>query len=580
MGRMPTGEWAPLHSLNDPLQEAERLISHHDFLGEDITILMGFGLGYLPLAILKRMHPEHFLVIVEACPEIILNACRTMDLSPVFANKRVHIFTADQIKPIWELLEKEQLKLLAGRVNKLIHPPSRLQFPDAYHIVENKVEAFVTMQEESFKALEAQRNLTAENVLKNMVSILHASAADLLFKSLKGYPALVIAAGPSLDKNISNIRTFKDRALLIAVDTALKPLAAEGITPDMVVSVDPSAANLKKITSIPRASLDQIPLIFSPHVRHEIPSHFHGPKFVFGMPNSLIRWALSHLGEVKELPYGFSVAHYAFYLAREMEADPIIFVGLDLAFTHYRAHAKNCSNIWSADLKRPDIVFVPGIEGVAVPSFPGFAKMITLFEKEIKNTKARCIDATEGGAFIEGTSVMTLEDARELCAYNNIPLTQRQIREIWHKHRLADCRHIKSGLKWLLDEADDLYQLSQRAMKLLSPVLKLLDQKAPLETDASRIFEEINEISDQVNLHRTFLNVIRDQMGKVFIEQYKLKFQLEREIEEAERLRLGVYKSHIFFERLIQIVDKIRCFGTAAIRQLETTLETKDISLS
>ena len=54
----------------------------------------------------------------------------------------------------------------------------------------------------------------------------------------KDISAIVIAAGPSLNKNIKELKRAKGKAFLIAVDTAVKRLLKEGIVPDMYATLD------------------------------------------------------------------------------------------------------------------------------------------------------------------------------------------------------------------------------------------------------------------------------------------------------------------------------------------------------
>ena len=51
-------------------------------------------------------------------------------------------------------------------------------------------------------------------------------------------PAFVVSAGPSLNKNIKELRRAKNKSFIIAVDTAVKPLLQEGIVPDMFATLD------------------------------------------------------------------------------------------------------------------------------------------------------------------------------------------------------------------------------------------------------------------------------------------------------------------------------------------------------
>ena len=49
---------------------------------------------------------------------------------------------------------------------------------------------------------------------------------------------MVVSAGPSLGKNLELLKEIRDRVVVIAVQTTLKPLLNCGITPDFVTSLD------------------------------------------------------------------------------------------------------------------------------------------------------------------------------------------------------------------------------------------------------------------------------------------------------------------------------------------------------
>src|SRR5437764_344282 len=77
------------------------------------------------------------------------------------------------------------------------------------------------------------------NTLTNLPVIAREANAGALFDGFSDVPAIIVSAGPSLDRNIPKLRKFHDRGLMIAVDTALRPLLGAGIYPQLVVSVDP-----------------------------------------------------------------------------------------------------------------------------------------------------------------------------------------------------------------------------------------------------------------------------------------------------------------------------------------------------
>lgn len=48
----------------------------------------------------------------------------------------------------------------------------------------------------------------------------------------------MVAAGPSLNKNIQVLKKAKNRLFILAVDTAVKPLIKAGIKPDAFITID------------------------------------------------------------------------------------------------------------------------------------------------------------------------------------------------------------------------------------------------------------------------------------------------------------------------------------------------------
>jgi hypothetical protein len=548
----PQKKAAYLHSPQDPLSEAKKMISGLDFNGEDMTVLLGFGLGYLPLEISKKMHPEHRLVVVEASLEILAAACRSVDLTALFNNPRIDIFLPDQLSSIWRVVEKEVFKILGGSVAKLIHPPSFELFQSSYTQVETEIEAFIRAHQDNFNALENHRALLLKNILGNLLAVAQAAPIDALFKKAAGRPALVVAAGPSLDKNIALIKKVGQNFWVLAVDTALKPLLAAGIYPDLVVAVDPNQINYTKFDGIKPHVFKQIPIVFSPLLFPDIPPLFKN-RFVFGEPHCFGQWALSLRPPAAELPYAFTVAQHAFYLARQMGADPIVYAGLDLAFAPDGDHAQNSAIKWEIDPNAADLPRVPGLNGQLVPTCGGFIHMITLFEREIATTAATCIDATEGGALIRGTKVMTLKEVISRFAKPfNDNATAAEITS-----DRTDYSRFTGGLKWLLKEAMAMQSDSVSALSLHKRLAGVSPKDPQNRDEIAAILADINRVADRIDGRKQFLAVIKDFMGAVMIDQYKSRFQLERENDPGEKQKLQTQSSYIFLDRLKEIVDGI-----------------------
>lgn len=113
---------------------------------------------------------------------------------------------------------------------------------------------------------------------------------------------------------------------------------------------------------------------------------------------------------------GGSVANYAFSLAIKLGFKTIILVGQDLAFTGGRGHTRDAYD--DEDKNRRDaaevgsICEVEAIDGGMVKTESRMRSYLKWFENSIAaHNDIEVIDATEGGALIHGSRVMTLRQA-------------------------------------------------------------------------------------------------------------------------------------------------------------------------
>src|SRR5262249_18692607 len=64
--------------------------------------------------------------------------------------------------------------------------------------------------------------ITFENVSHNLVNYLRGGSVAALKDAARGYPAIVVAAGPSLSHNIRELAVLRENAVIIAVQTIFK----------------------------------------------------------------------------------------------------------------------------------------------------------------------------------------------------------------------------------------------------------------------------------------------------------------------------------------------------------------------
>ncbi len=235
----------------------------------------------------------------------------------------------------------------------------------------------------------------------------------------KGYTAIIVSAGPSLDKNIDKLRNLDDNALIICGNRTLAPLLKLGIKPHFMCSID--CSNL--IYDMTKNYLDEnIPLVFTETTNSKLVKNQVGKKIFFRYAGAKTDIESIFDKKIDTIYFGGSVAHNCMDFARYLGCSTIILIGQDLAYTDNESHAESTS--MDVDKKMNEMkedkrfIKVKDINGKKIYTTRPLEEFRYGFENYIKIHKGICfIDATEGGVKIEGTSIMTLEEAINHYAY-------------------------------------------------------------------------------------------------------------------------------------------------------------------
>jgi hypothetical protein len=227
------GNSKPLHSLIDPKREAERLVST---IPQDtgFVIFLGLGGGFAPQAALYNTDAQ--VVVIDFDKNGVKELLSAINYEPLLNNGRFSLltdFTLDEIKAF--ILANYNPALYGGI--KVIPLRTRTE-----HDFEKFNKAAAVIQE-AIEAASADFSVQAHfgfrwfsNIIRN---IKNAETASQTFHAKKIKEAAVIAAGPSLDGQITALTEFKSRGVfIICSDTALPVLLHKGVEPDAVVSID------------------------------------------------------------------------------------------------------------------------------------------------------------------------------------------------------------------------------------------------------------------------------------------------------------------------------------------------------
>lgn len=217
-------------------------------------------------------------------------------------------------------------------------------------------------------------------------------------------PVILVSAGPSLEKNVEELKKVDGRALIWCADAALPTLLEHNIVPDIVASVD-SAKNINCFSDSRSLS---IPLLGSSNTRREIIAG-NDSVVIWGFDHEQILMMMKRAGvPLPQVPYYLGVSTAMYASAVELGSRVIILVGQDLAFAESgRSHVNGRDE---SKLQGKKYV-TEGYAGGKVSSRMDWMEFKKWFEKMIVlYPDHNVINATEGGVRIQGTKQQALAD--------------------------------------------------------------------------------------------------------------------------------------------------------------------------
>ena len=121
-----------------------------------------------------------------------------------------------------------------------------------------KLKKHVEDQEIQWNTYVRYTNVKAKNTFHNICYLSEGYSVEALKGILPAdVPAIVVSAGPSLNKNLMDLKKAVGKACIIATDTAMKPLLNAGIMPNLFVIID----GLKPGLLFEHKDLSKVPMI-------------------------------------------------------------------------------------------------------------------------------------------------------------------------------------------------------------------------------------------------------------------------------------------------------------------------------
>lgn len=371
-----------LHSNGDPVSEA-RVFSQRIYdIEEDRYIIAGFGMGYHVQELLK-MNTESDIIVYEPDLRLLYMALQYAD-------------QVETLKQIRFIINESELQQCIEIGYRLI-----LYRPELRHWKNEKIRRILIRIAERQDSIETHKNIFQQNYRSNIRNC--TGYIDDIRGMICGKKVLVVAGGPSLDRNIDQLVDKPENLVIIAVGTVYKLLLKKKIKVDLVVLSDVAA-----YPQIQGIEEQQIPIAILSTADGRISKYYQGPKYLVCQQGYEIARKYAENKGYMCYDSGGSVATLALDMMIRLKATSIAFAGLDLAYIGEKAHASGTQYETFSGERMQTVL---GLNGEELNTSQAFNNYRLWMEKRIQKDDVimPIIDATEGGTRKKGFLVMTLK---------------------------------------------------------------------------------------------------------------------------------------------------------------------------
>ncbi|MBO1005266.1 motility associated factor glycosyltransferase family protein [Pseudogracilibacillus auburnensis] len=452
-----------VHSMYDPVREAERIIASH---AEKITekthvFFYGVGFGYHVEKFIE-MFPNQSYSLYEPIPEMFLEMSKNRELGNIINKNTQNVYVDRHNVEMFDYLD--EFTTSNRNIHLIVLPSYKNIIKEKYEQFHQNIKDTIINRQTNLHTDASFQKLWVMNSLINFETVLNTPnmLKDIDRSQFEGKPALIVSAGPSLAEDIEHIRYIKNNnlAYIFSVGSAINSLIEYDVLPDAVFTYDPRVKNKIVFDKMISQNIDHIPMVFGSSVGYETIKNYQGPKVHF--ITSQDRTSLYFLKEQLNLEHDLildspSIAVMTFQILNKLGADPIVFAGQNLGYLHGRHYSKgieyDIAQSAINEKKLEKALTTKDVYGNEIKTNQTFNNMRENLESFVPLYEGKTfINTTKGGAEIKGVPFQTIEEV-----INNQFIKPIQKLDWWKKDNSYDEKHIQP-LKTTLLESRKEYE--------------------------------------------------------------------------------------------------------------------------
>jgi len=498
---------------------------------EDVIVLTGFGGGNIAKNLVNDF-PKNTIICYEPDLGHLKYTLDNIDVSNCLKAPNFFLFASSVTQLETTITTTFNLFVSKFNFGNLVIVQNPILDIDKAQTINETLQKLYTPIVLNRNTLILKSQYIVENMVKNIADVATSQKLSFLKDKAKNKPVLIVASGPSLSQDIETIKKYRDKFIVIAVDSVLNVLIQNDIKPDIVCGLDYQQVTLEKYSPLmknPKAS--DILFVYEPAIFYQIPKLFKNKIYKTEQNSFLEVFGIEPNYDVFPIN---AVTHLAANVAYIMGANPIVFVGQDWAYTKASHHAKG--TILPQGLPQK-LIWVKGNYEEKVPTDENLYSGLSIMSEIVSFLKTKgikTINATSGGAYIEGTIVKKLEDvARELTSDLKINIkfnAQNSLSQFIRK------------LKDVISQANKAVGLANKALRINESILKTYTKFKDIEKIRHKV-EESNKINNFLYNHPVMSKFVFFYYFKEFYEYFKEEADIE-----GQTLEQRVGQSNKYFE--------------------------------
>ncbi|MFD0680769.1 MULTISPECIES: motility associated factor glycosyltransferase family protein [unclassified Paenibacillus] len=572
-----------IHSKYNPVEEAERWMQKYEenMDSYEHIFFYGVGLGYHIETLMER-YPDRSYSLYEPDVNVFYQLICSRKLDS-FPTKNLKNFFVEFMEPFKTLAIEQMVSLMLKNVLIIVHPVYERLFAEQTKSFLQNFRNSLLKKYSIQSATKMYERLWTVNSLYNFTKVLETQN---IFREKKhifsGKPIVMVAAGPSLEDEIDNLKKIKNEGLayIISIGSANRALIKNGIFPDAVTTYDPNTNNHLVFEEIIEDKLE-IPMIFGTSVGYKTVQLYPGPMlYMITNQDPVSSYYLKlEPGEiVSDAP---SIATVTVELMYKLGAELIVLVGQNFGYRNDQFYAKGIEYSYReseqlSEAEKETLILVDGVEGEQVQSHYGHNLARHQMEHYIENMPGiRVINTTKGGAKIKGTEFQALEEVM------HTHFLKKVVDAAWYEGTKTkyDTELMQKQINRMKAEYESFHGLFDRVVKLLRK-LDTLNKFNELN-QLAKLFPKLDDAFKRLTAN-DFFNVYVRPMVKAEHEILARQAQVVREnwdVQEKAMITLEAFSQYLYSvqEAFVSIEDMFLKLQTIISMTIEEMKENQSL---